>query len=474
MPDDNVLAFADQYEELPNNIEAEKALLGAILVNNDVVDVVADTLRGEYFYQPVHGRIYDDVLTLTQGGAKVTPITLRSYYENDDALANVGGGDYLAQLAGDAVTITNAADYADVIHALWVRRRVLAVCADLSSLARNPEVTDSADTYVEAMGSALDTIADTSQDKSMVSRAEAIRVAGHLVEEAMQRKRVVGATTGLTDLDRVIGGLENGNLIVVAGATSMGKTVLAQNIARNVASDRGDERPVLYFSMEMDRAQIGMRELSRVANVPLDQLRTGRVEVTSPAFSAAATITNDDVRMWIDDEPRLTVQHIHARCRKMRRRNGLGLVIVDFLQEIQSAETYRGSRAAEVSEIAYGIKYMARSLQVPVILVSQLSRMHNQRDDKRPMMQDLKESGDIENAADVILLLYRLHYYQPERPDDSSLEEEKTWEGARNRLDIIIAKQRQGKRGGTVHLFYDETVGRIGDMAHPQQEDFQL
>jgi replicative DNA helicase len=460
---ENVIPFEEEALP-PHNIEAEQALLGALLVNNATVDIVADMLKGDHFFEPVHGRIFNDIVSLAHGGSIVTPITLKAYYESDDALVDVGGASYLARLAGSAVTVLNTADYASAIHACWVRRQVIQACTVLSEMARKPLATDTADTYITAMAVAVDDLSEVAPGESMVSRAEAMRLAGEIVETAIKNKRVVGATTGLTDLDRKIGGLENGNLIIIAGDTSMGKTVLAQAIARNVTSDRADERPGLYFSLEMSRQQIGMRELARTSGVPLDQLRTGRLIESSKdkIFDISTTVTNDDVRLWIDDEPRITVKQIHARCRKMRRIHGLGLVVVDFLQEVASEPTYRGSRSAEVSEIAYGLKYMARALQVPVILLSQLSRGHNQRDDKRPVMSDLKESGDIENAADLILLLYRVHYYQPERPHDAAEADE--WELARDRMDVIIAKQRQGPRGITIGLYYDETTGTIADL----------
>lgn len=452
---------AEVERVLPNNLEAEQALLGAILLQNDALDQVASFLRPDHFYEPVHGRIYKATVAQIERGRAASPVTLKAYFELDDSLDQVGGDTYLANLVSSVVTVSHAGDYGRVILAAYARREIILRCQAVVEMAWHPEDGDESDIYVSALNQVVDDLSVVSSDHEFVPMGAALRVAAEKAEEAAKQGRIIGATTGLADLDRAIGGLEDGSLTIVAGATSMGKTQLAMVLANNIATNQEDVRPTLFFSMEMPFEQLGARQLSRESGIGLKRLRTGQVTATDDMY--ATVRAGENTKVWIDDTPSLTVPQMYARARKMRREHGLGLVVIDFLQLIRPEKTYRGNKVAEVGEIAYAVKRMALELKVPVILVSQLRRG---LDDRRPSMSDLKESGDIENAADLILLLYRLHYYHPEMPKD--VEERMDWERHIDRMDVIIGKQRQGARNVTVPLRYYETTGRIVDITTQQ------
>jgi replicative DNA helicase len=449
----------DAPRALPSNVEAEQALLGALLVDNDVADKVASFLGAKHFFEPVHGRVYAAAMSQIDRGRKVTPVTLSAFFEMDDSLADVGGSEYLARLMGAAVTVDHAEDYGREILSAYARREVIKRCDAIAEMAWAPKIDDTADLYVTALNEVVDDLSAEAVGESMVSMGEAVEAAAHNAEEAAKHGRIIGATTGMACLDRAIGGFEDGQFIIVAGATSMGKTQLAMVLAHNAATDAKDPRPVCYFSLEMENAQLGARQLARQSGIDLRRIRMGQVTTADNIFDAVKASAGTPV--WIDDTSDLTVAQMYARCRKMRREHGLGLVVVDFLQLIKASKTYRGNKTAEVGQIAKDLKNLAKDLKVPVVAASQLRRPDQNRKDMRPTMSDLKESGDIENAADIILLLYRHHYFHPEKPSDA--EEGYLWDKHVDRMEVIISKQRQGARGMTVPLYYQETTGRITD-----------
>ena len=461
--------LGDGPRALPSNIEAEQALIGAVLVNNDVADKVASFLEAKHFFEPVHGRIYGAAMAQVDKGRKVTPVTLTAYFEMDDALADVGGSAYLAKLMGAAVTVDHAEDYGREILAAYGRREVILRCDAIVEMAWAPKVDDTADLYVTALNEVVDDLSAEAVGDAMVSMGDAVGAAAQNAEEAAKHGRIIGATTGMACLDRAIGGFEPGNFVVVAGATSMGKTQLAMVLAHNAATDAKDPRPTCYFSLEMTYDQLGARQLARSSGIDLKRIRTGQVTTDDNMYDTVKLAQN--IPVWIDDTSDLTVAQMYARCRKMRREHGLGLVVVDFIQLIKPGKIYRGNKTAEVGQIANDLKNLAKDLAVPVVAASQLRRPDQSRKDMRPTMSDLKESGDIENAADIILLLYRHHYFHPERPADA--QEGFLWEKHIDRMEVIVAKQRQGARGLTVPLFYQETTGRITDPDHKDgQQDF--
>lgn len=468
----------------PHNIEAEQALLGSILVNNVAYEKVGEILQPEHFYDPVHGRIYGAIATLINRGQIADSKTMRGLFNDDPALANLGGAQYLADLAASVITIMNAEDYARLIHDLYLRRQLITLGEDVVNNAYRHDLDDPAKTQIEITEQRLFELARTGEiDRGFVKLEKALVVSLRMAEEAHKRdSHVTGVTTGLRDLDRKMGGLQRSDLIILAGRPSMGKTALATNIAFNAARAYHDTEgkegaAVAFFSLEMSSEQLATRLLGEQSSVPSDKIRRGEIKTDDFSKFLEAAKVMSRAPLFIDDTPALSVAAVRTRARRLKRiAPHLGAIVIDYLQLLHGTSS-RGSdnRVQEVSEITRGLKALAKELDIPVVALSQLSRAVEMREDKKPQLADLRESGSIEQDADVVMFVYREEYYharsEPTRRadegDDKFNQRHQRWmergEEIRSIAEVIIAKQRHGPIG-TVELHFDGQFTRFSDL----------
>jgi replicative DNA helicase len=473
-------------DTLPHNIEAEQQLLGAILTNNDVYDRIAALIRPEHFFEPIHRRIFEVAAARIQKNALASPVTLRAYFEDDQALKAVGGPAYLARLAGSAISAWAARDYAQMIHDLALRRELIGLGRDIAARAGRVEVaSDPADQIVEAEQRLYRLGEQGASERGFRSFLRAVTEAVNVANAAYHRDGgLAGIATGLADLDKKLGGLHPSDLLIIAGRPSMGKTSLATNIAFNIArTHRRGIRPdgsegtvnggvVGFFSLEMSSEQLAARILSEAAEVPSEQIRRG--DMTEDEFRRflEAAKALESCPLYIDDTPALPISQVAARARRLKRTHGLDVLFVDYLQLLRAAST-KENRVNEVSEITQGLKAIAKELNIPVVALSQLSRQVEAREDKRPQLSDLRESGSIEQDADVVMFVFREEYYRErEKPGEHDLEAMAKWqavmEQVHGRAEIIIGKQRHGPIG-TVGLAFEARFTRFSNLAQAWQ-----
>ena len=467
----------------PHNYEAEQALLGALLANNEVYNRVSEFLRAEHFADALHGRIYEAIGKLVLRGQIANPVTLKNLFDQDGALAEIGGAQYLVQLAQAVITVINAEDYGRAIFDLFLRRQLISVGEDIvnDSFSYDPDVT--AVDQIERSEMRLFNLAEGGQVEGGPQKfSDVVNSALQMAESAYQRDgHVTGVTTGLSDLDHKLGGLQPSDLVILAGRPSMGKTALATNIGFNAAEavkdkEAGIRHRVAFFSMEMSAEQLAHRIMAEKSGVSSDRIRRGDVKHDDFTKIVEAAQAMSSVQFFIDDTPALTVPALRTRARRLKRQFGLDMIIVDYLQLMRSANPRPSeNRVQEISEITRGLKAVAKELNVPVVALSQLSRAVENREDKRPQLSDLRESGSIEQDADVVMFVYREQYYH-ERAEPKQRQDESTdkfqervarWqehgERIHNVADVIIAKQRHGPVG-EIKMFFDGAVTRFSDL----------
>lgn len=471
---------------LPHNIEAEQALLGALLVNNDVYDKVAAIVNDVHFYDPVHARIFDTISARIQKNALASPVTIKAFFEDDEGLKELGGPAYLARLAGASVSVFAARDYAQMIYDMAIRRDLMTIGEEISTKARSIDVaSDPKDQIVEAEQQLYALSEQGQVDSGFQSFLRAVTDAVNMANAAYQRDGgLAGVSTGLNDMDRKLGGLHPSDLLILAGRPSMGKTSLATNIAFNVAKAyKTGMRPdgtegtidggvVGFYSLEMSAEQLAGRILSEAAEVPSNQIRSG--DMTEDEFrrfvEAAKTLEN--CPLYIDDTAALPISQLAARARRLKRTHGLDVLIIDYLQLVRGTGRSE-NRVNEISEITMGLKAIAKELNIPVIALSQLSRQVENREDKRPQLSDLRESGSIEQDADVVMFVFREEYYKErEKPGDHEADKMMAWqeemEALHGKAEVIIGKQRHGPIG-TVELSFEGQFTRFGNLAKSWQ-----
>jgi replicative DNA helicase len=474
-------------ETMPHSIEAEQQLLGAILTNNDVFDRVASIIGPTHFYDPVHARIYEIAAARIAKNNLASPVTLKAFMEDDEGLKELGGPAYLARLAGAAISSFAVKDYAQMIYDLAVRRDLITLGRDISSKAAKVDIASEPREQIVEAEQALYKLAEQGRSESgFQSFLKAVTDAVNVANAAYQREGgLAGVSTGLIDMDRKLGGLHKSDLLILAGRPSMGKTSLATNIAFNIAKayrkgtrTDGTEGTVEggvvgFYSLEMSAEQLAARILSEASEVPSEQIRRG--DMTEGEFRrfVDAAKSLEACPLYIDDTPALPISQLAARARRLKRTHGLDVLIVDYLQLVKG--TGKGdNRVNEVSEITQGLKAIAKELDIPVIALSQLSRQVESREDKRPQLSDLRESGSIEQDADVVMFVFREEYYKErEKPGDHELEKMAAWQDEMERLhgraEVVIGKQRHGPIG-TVELSFEGRFTRFGNLAKPWQQ----
>ena len=474
-----------EYRTSPHNIEAEQALLGAILVNNEACDRVSAFLEPEHFYEPLHARIYEAAATLIRAGKLASPVTLKTYFDADEALSEIGGPAYLARLAASATTIINADEYGRTIYELAQRRRLITIGEDIVNGSYDAPVNVTPRDLIEQAEQELYSIAESGKfGKGFQAFGTALINAVDMAAKAYERDGgLSGISSGLTDIDRKMGGLQASDLIIVAARPAMGKTSLATNIAYAVAEaydphyradgsiDVKEGGVVAFFSLEMSAEQLATRIISEQANISSEQIRRGKI--AEDEFHKIVQVSQElqNLPLYIDDTGGINISQLAARARRLKRQKGLGLIVVDYLQLLAgSARRASEGRVQEITEITTGLKALAKELEVPVLALSQLSRQVEQRDDKRPQLADLRESGSIEQDADVVLFIYREEYYLQRRQPRENTPEFFEWQEEMDRVtglaEVIIGKQRHGPTG-TIKLVFEGAVTKfqnyIGD-----------
>ncbi|WOJ89583.1 replicative DNA helicase [Methylocapsa polymorpha] len=474
-------AIEPGFRLAPHNIEAEQALLGAILVNNDAFDRVSDFLRPEHFSEELHRRIYDVASQLIRAGKLASPITVKTFLGDHD-LGGITAPQYLARLAAEATTVINAENYGRTIHDLAVRRDLILIGEDIVNGAYDAPVDASPRDQIEEAERKLYSIAEFGRYEGGFQRfSDALTVAVDMAAKAFERDgRLSGIATGLIELDHKMGGLQASDLVIVAGRPGMGKTAFATNIAFNIAKAY-EPRPkpdgtvetanggvVGFFSLEMSAEQLATRVIAEQAGVASYKIRRG--DITELEFHRLAEAARDmqTIPFYIDQTGGLSIAQLTARARRLKRQRGLDVLVIDYLQLLGGSKTRGDSRVQEVTEITTGLKALAKELNVPVIALSQLSRQVENRDDKRPQLSDLRESGSIEQDADVVLFVYREEYYLNNKQPREGTEEFLAWqtdmERVHGRAEIIISKQRHGPTG-TVELAFEAEMTRFSNLA---------
>ncbi len=469
-------------QALPHNVEAEAALLGALMIDNRIAEDVQLKLRPEHFYEPLHGRIYEQILRLLDKNMVANPVTLRPSFEADEEMKELGGPAYLAQLTGSGAAIIGARDFASQIYDLALLRALVGVGREMVEGALDTSDDVDPKGQIEAAEAALYRVAEEGGGEGSVkSFAAATRMAVQIAEKALNSGGgLSGITTGLENVNAKTGGLHNSDLVILAGRPGMGKTALATNIAFNtarrylrdiedgIAPEKSAGAGVAFFSLEMSADQLATRILAEQSGISSEALRMGKISQQEFRNLARAAAELETLPFYIDDTPGLTIAALRTRARRMKRQRNIGLVVVDYLQLLQG--TGKGgheNRVQEISEISRGLKTLAKELSVPVLALSQLSRQVEQREDKRPQLSDLRESGSIEQDADMVWFVYREEYYLASRqPADDHVDFQK-WQEEMARAygiaELIIGKQRHGATG-KVKMKFEAKITRFSDQ----------
>ncbi|MDB5568399.1 MAG: replicative helicase [Tardiphaga sp.] len=484
--DSNVLklapdAGAPAYRTAPHNIEAEQSVLGAILVNNDAFYRVSDFLKPEHFFEPIHQTIYETASSIIRAGKVATPVTLKTFVPAETDIGGMTVGQYLARLAAEATTIINAHDYGRTIYELALRRDLIRIGEDMVNVAFDAPVDFAPRAQIEDAERRLYELAEAGRyDGGFQKFSQAMKTALDMAANAFQREgKLSGISTGMRDLDAKLGGLQQSDLVVVAGRPGMGKTALATNIAYNIARAHQDElQPdgtrktinggiVGFFSCEMSAEQLATRILAEQTSIASSTIRRGGITEREFEKIRDHTIELQHLPLYVDETGGLSISQLTARARRLKRQKGLDVIMVDYIQLLQGSGKRSDNRVQEVTEITTSLKALAKELNCPVIALSQLSRQVESRDDKRPQLSDLRESGSIEQDADAVIFVYREEYYlQNKEPRPGTPEHEK-WQLemslVHGRAEVIIAKQRHGPTG-TVELQFEGQFTRFSDL----------
>ena len=445
-----------QENKLPSNIEAEQALIGSILVNNDIIDEISNIVNHKNFYDPLHSKIYNLIENLHNKGMIANPITLKNSFENDAALSEIGGTEYLVKLTRFSSSVKQSIDYAKIVHEKFVKRELVQISETLSDEAVDETIDKTGENIIQDTEKSLFDLAERGTfHQSFLKFNQALDQTIEMATSAMKSDHgIVGVPTGLNDLDERLGGLHRSDLVIIAGRPSMGKTALATNIGYYAAKkilDDNKKSSIAFFSLEMSSEQLSTRILSEQSRIKSNDIRRGKV--TEEEFNRLIETSRNihDLPLYIDETPAITISTLSNRARRIKRLFGLDLIIVDYIQLMTTSSKRYDGRVQEISEITQGLKALAKELSVPVLALSQLSRAVEQRDDKKPQLSDLRESGSIEQDADVVMFVFREEYYLERKEPKLGTIEHGEWQAKMNEIigsaDIIIGKQRHGPTG---------------------------
>ena len=466
---------------VPMNIEAEQALLAALLTSNSVYERISDFLRPEQFYDDVNGKIFEAIAKLLENNQLADPLTLKNYFLQKDEMELIGGDRYLIELAKNAPILSNTATYGKLIYDLYQRREILKISDEITNEANSFDPETDASQIIEKAEVKLYNLSSSgeiSQDfkKFSTSLVEAINSA----ESAYKREgQLSGIATGFTDLDQLLGGFHKTDLIILAGRPSMGKTALATNIAFKMVNtksidDENKKNVVGFFSLEMSSEQLATRILAEDSSISSEKIRRGQLNSNDFQKIVKSSQTLGDLSLYIDDSPNLSISALRTRARRLKRKYGLNAIVIDYLQLIRPSLSRPDNRVLEIAEMTRNLKSLAKELNIPVLCLSQLSRQVEQRDDKRPQLSDLRESGAIEQDADVVMFIYREEYYIERKEPSSGTEDYQKWQEKmakiHNVAEVLVAKQRHGPIG-KVTLHFEGSITKFSNLSKSQTVD---
>ena len=454
----------------PQNLEAEQTILGSILLNNEIFDEISE-VKEDYFYNPINKKIFKIINDLLSKGLLANPITLKNYFTNENELTEIGGAEYLVKLTKFSTSKIQIKYYADLLHDLKIRRNLIEISRETldETLNKNSEVN--AEQIIESAEKKLFDIAERGRfNKSYVEFKDALLETIAMASSAYKNEEgIVGVPTGLKDLDDRLGGLHKQDLLIIAGRPSMGKTALATNIAFNAAKkllDKEKKSSIVFFSLEMSSEQLSTRILSEQSRIKSNDIRRGKINQDEFEKFIESSKNLENLPLFIDDTPAITISTLSNRARRIKRMHGLDLVVVDYIQLMKSGNYKNEGRVQEIGEITQGLKALAKELDVPVLALSQLSRAVEQRDDKKPQLADLRESGSIEQDADVVMFVYREEYYLEKLEPKVGTAEHVEWQEkmslVHNLAELIIGKQRHGPTG-IIRLEFESAFTKFKD-----------
>lgn len=465
----------------PANIDAEQLLLGAIITNNEVLNQVGDLIIADHFYEPIHQKLYKAISSILEKGLSASVVSLSSMLSNDKQFAELGGKDYLARLSALAVTVINSYDHARLIHDYAIKRKLISVGEKIVNETYTSTFEVSAENLIGEAEADLFAIATEGNiEKGFLQIKDSLKDALTTLNRTIQNKEsVVGLTTGYNRLDKLLYGFQNSDLVILAGRPSMGKTAFALNLAMNAAEnillknkDQQSTGCVGFFSLEMSSEQITTRMLSMFSSVDSSSIRTGKIEEADYNKLRTKASELSKFPLFIDDSGALTISAIRTRARRLKRKHNLSILFIDYLQLV-SGNAKKENRTLEISEITQGLKSLAKELNIPIIVLSQLSRAVESRDDKRPLLSDLRESGAIEQDSDVVMFIYRDEYYLERKQPQPGTEDHSKWQEklnqVHNQAEILVAKHRNGPIGNVL-LFYNPECSKFENYVGDQIE----
>ena len=467
--ENNLSIVKDQFKELPNNIEAEQAVIGSILVSNDIFDEISTIISNINFYDPMHQKIFEAVESLIYKGMLANPITLKNYFENEKDELNVP--EYLVKITKFSTSVRQAIEYSKIVYDMFVRRELIKISEQTIDSAKLNELDSNGQTIIENSERLLFDLAEKgSFNSSLVKFDQAMKLTIEMASAAYKNEEgIVGVPTGLRDLDDKLGGLHQSDLIIIAGRPSMGKTSLATNIAFNAAKklqDSGKKSSIAFFSLEMSSEQLSTRIISEQARISSNDIRRGRIsdEQFDKFLETSKNIA--ELPLYIDETPAISIAAMSNRARRIKRLFGLDMLVVDYIQLMRGTTYNKDGRVQEISQITQGLKAIAKELSIPVVALSQLSRQVEQRDDHKPQLSDLRESGSIEQDADVVMFVYREGYYLQRKEPREATVEHAEWQAKMNEVahlaQILIGKQRHGPIGN-ITLEFEERFTKFKD-----------
>ncbi|WP_440633925.1 replicative DNA helicase [Candidatus Pelagibacter sp. HIMB1485] len=467
--ENNLSIVKDKFKELPNNIEAEQAVIGSILVSNDIFDEVNTIVSSINFYDPMHQKIFEAIESLIYKGMLANPITLKNYFEDEKDDINVP--EYLVKVTKFSTSVRQAVEYSKIIYDMFVRRELIKISEETIDSAKLNDLDNSGQTIIENSERQLFDLAEKgSFNSSLIKFDDAMKQTIEMASAAYKNEEgIVGVPTGLRDLDDKLGGLHQSDLIIIAGRPSMGKTSLATNIAFNAAQklqDSGKKSSIAFFSLEMSSEQLSTRIISEQARISSNDIRRGRISDDQFDKFLETSKNIAELPLYIDETPAISIAALSNRARRIKRLFGLDMIVVDYIQLMRGTTYNKDGRVQEISQITQGLKAIAKELAVPVVALSQLSRQVEQRDDHKPQLADLRESGSIEQDADVVMFVYREGYYLSRKEPREATVEHAEWQAKMNEVahlaQIIIGKQRHGPIGN-VTLEFEERFTKFKD-----------
>ena len=462
----------NQSEELPNNIEAEQSVIGSILLTNEIFDDISLIISNKNFYDPVHKKIFEALEKLIYGGQLANPITLKNYFETEKDDLNIP--EYLVKITKFSSSSRQAIEYSKLIFDLYVKRELIKISGEIIDQAKLNDIETDGQKLIENYEKSLFDLAEKgSFSSSLVKFDEAMRQTIEMASNAYKNEEgIVGVPTGLKDLDDRLGGLHKSDLIIIAGRPSMGKTALATNIAFNAAKkiqESGEKRSIAFFSLEMSSEQLSTRILAEQSRIKSNDIRRGKISEEQFEKFIETSKNISELPLYIDETPAISIAALSNRARRIKRLYGLDMIVIDYIQLMKATFALKEGRVQEISEITQGLKALAKELGVPVLALSQLSRAVEQRDDKKPQLSDLRESGSIEQDADVVMFVYRESYYLKAKEPRPATVEHAEWQAKMNEVshlaELIIGKQRHGPTGN-VMLEFEEMFTKFKDAVN--------